>query len=696
MIIVIGGVNLKYEASRGWETSPTGYDKMTGEEIKTRLPRTWVPFFSRFGQFLPIQEMTIPHILEGRNVVVISPSASGKTEAVIAPVIENTITASGDDTSPALRILYISPTRALVNDLYRRLVDPIEYTGLTIGRKTGDLPQPNIKKMPSVLLTTPESFDSLVTRHPKVFMSLQRVILDEIHLLDNTPRGDQLRVLLNRLRRIRDRLQYCALSATIDDLTIGSRYFDDPHVCMLETPREVGFELIGSKHFIEKLFSTARERGFKKILVFFNARSLTEVFSQELNRPPFQDAVFVHHASLEKSRREAVEQQMIRSEHAILCATSTLELGIDIGDIDCVVLYRPPFNISSLLQRIGRGNRRTTRLYAMGVYTSRWEEVLFHTFIDNARAGRLFEKKYKPSLSVIPQQIYSYLFQRRRIGSTLQSLYRVMEPVYTQDQVKTVFKELLDNGALKQGRPGIYYNSPKLEKKIDYGKIHSNIAEVAFGEYDVFDTGTGQGIGRIFHLKQQFILGGRCWEIERIDDLNKRVYAVFRGNAPAMAKVFEGKGDGNYSFLLAPVIKSRLFPDLDPLVFPYARDGRSIYIVHFLGDLYGSLLADSLDHEGVDALDLDAKILILNRYEVTNEQCPCPDSGTFRHIISKNIARFEDALGSGAYLYDLPKHYQIEDHYLNLDIDGFLEYLRSIRLQEISLPDFRRAVQKLK
>lgn len=669
---------------------------MDAATIKSRLKYTWVPFFSRFGRFLPIQEMTIPHILAGRNVVAISPSASGKTEAVIAPIIENTLATMKQETGQGLRILYISPTRALVNDLYRRLVDPVEYTGLSIIRKTGDLPQPNIKKMPSVLLTTPESFDSLITRHPKVFQSLQRVILDEIHLLDNSPRGDQLRVLLNRLRRINSDLQYCALSATIDDVQIGTRYFDKSRVCMLKMPREIEFATIGSRKFIEELFSVVRERNFKKILVFFNARSFVETFSQELNRPPFHDRVFVHHASLEKQRREAVEQHMIQSDYALLCATSTLELGIDIGDIDCVVLYRPPFDISSLLQRIGRGNRRTDRLYALGVYVNRWEEILFDTFVENARLGRLFEKKYNPALSVIPQQIYSYLYQRRRIGTTLKSLYRIMEPVYTQEQVKVVFKELVNEGMLKQGRPGIYYNSPHMEKKITYGKIHSNIAEVSFGEYDVIDGGNGQLIGRIFHLKQQFILGGRCWEIVRIDDPNKKVYAACRGNAPAIAKIFEGKGAGNYSFMLAPELKKRVFPDLEQMVFPFARDGTSILIFHVLGNLYSSLLTDSLDHEGIDALDLDAKILILNRHILKSDKFPCPDQGTIRHLMSKNIAGLEDALGSGAYLYDLPKHYQIEDHYLNLDINGFLEYLKAIRLQEIPLPDFRNAIQKLK
>ncbi len=670
---------------------------MNPEEIKQRLSRTWVPFFSRFGNFTPIQALTIPHILDGENVVVISPAATGKTEAVIAPLIENLVQT---DYSPAecddLKILYISPTRALVNDLYRRLVDPITYVGVSLGRKTGDRPKLDYKKLPAVLLTTPESFDSLLTRHPKIFETLDAVVLDEIHLLDNTPRGDQLRVLLRRLRKINNNLKYCALSATIDDLEIGTRYFSDPKVCFLKSMREIEYSLVPNKNFLRTLFDIARRQKLKKILIFFNARSLAESYSQKLNHPPFQDAVLVHHASLQKQRREEIERHMNKSERAILCATSTLELGIDIGDIDCIVLYRPPFNVSSLLQRIGRGNRRTNNLYALGVYVSEWEKTLFETFFDCAIKGQLFDKRYQPLLSVIPQQIYSYLYQRRRIGTTMKSLYDVLVPVYTEEQVRTVFKKLIDDGKIKETRSGIYFDAYPLEKKIEWGKIHSNIAEISFGEYDVHDIGVGTLVGRIFHLKKRFVLGGSCWETVRIDEKEKRVYAKYVRNVPAIAKVFEGKGDGNYNYLLAPVLKKAIFPEMDLADFPVASDGTNTYIVHLFGSLYGFILADSLYEEGLDTLDAEGKMLILNGYQLANDRLPLPEPESIKKIIGRNITRLEDALGSGAFLYDLPKIYQIEDHYLNLDISGFLEFLALIRLVEMDLTKFNKAVNKLK
>ena len=669
---------------------------MDPQQIKKQLKRTWSPFFSHFGNFTQIQELTIPHILMRHNVVVISPAATGKTEAVIAPLIENLLEKWDDSDQSCLKILYISPTRALVNDLYRRLVDPITYVGIELGRKTGDRPQLDYRKLPTVLLTTPESFDSLLTRHSKIFTDLEAVVLDEIHLLDNTPRGDQLRVLLERLRKINSRLHYCALSATIDDLDIGSRYFAHAQVCYLQSIRAIEYTLMPHTNFVTKLFETIRERKLKKILVFFNARSFAELFSQRFRRPPFEDAVLVHHASLQKQRREEVERQMNKSERAILCATSTLELGIDIGDIDCIVLYRPPFSVSSLLQRIGRGNRRTNKLYAVGVYTNTWEKILFETFFDCAINGRLFDRRYQPSLSVIPQQIYSYLYQRRRIGSTLKSIHSVLVPPYDEEKVDTTFKKLVDDGKIREMRRGIYFLTSKLEKKIDWGKIHSNIAEISFGEYDVYDVASGRLIGRVFYLKKRFILGGRCWELVQIAEKEKKVYARDIGTAPAVAKIFEGKGEGNYSYLLAPILKKRICPKLNLVEIPAASDGTNTYILHLFGILYGFILAEALCEEGIDAIDAEGKMLILNRYQITDDRFPCPAVDSIKQVLRRNIAKFEDALGSGAYFYDLPRDYQVEDHYLKLDLDGFREHLSLLKLTYVSVKDLQHTLQKLK
>jgi ATP-dependent Lhr-like helicase len=669
---------------------------MDSKEIKRALPRTWVPFFGHFGSFTPIQEISIPKILRNKNVVVISPAASGKTEAVIAPVLENLFGRQIIDVDrKELKVLYISPTRALVNDLYRRLLDPIDYLNLSLGVKTGDRPQLTADNIPHVLLTTPESFDSLLTRRPRIFLNLESVILDEIHLLDNTPRGDQLRILLNRLRRVRNPLHYAALSATIDDLEIGDRYFGDYELCLRESPREIEYHLVTATGFATRIMTVIRERRFRKILVFFNARSLAELYAQKLNSPPFLDMVYVHHASLPKSKREEIERTMNSADRAILCATSTLELGIDIGSVDCVVLFRPPFDVSSLLQRVGRGNRRTQGLFAIGVYTNGWEKMLFDTFFECARQGRLYNKRYTPTLSVIPQQIYSYLHQRRRIGTTLKSLNSVLSPVFPEETVRAVFSSLYEAGKLSETRPGIYFNSTRLEKKIDYGKIHSNIAETSFGDYDVINVSLGTMVGRVFHLREKFVLGGKCWQISRIDEKEKKVYARCTGDASAVTKVFEGKGAGSYNFRMASVIKSKFVPGIELEEFPYTVEAKNTHILHLLGSLYGFIWADALFHEGIDAIDVEGKILVLHSYMPADDRLPIPGNESIRKVVGDNIQRLEDALGSGAYFYDLPYECQIQDHILGMDIQGFLDFLGSLRLRQIDVEEFRQLAKIL-
>lgn len=663
---------------------------MTPEQIKARLGRTWHPFFGRFGRFTPVQVKVIPLILGGANVVAVSPSASGKTEAVVAPVLENLLAAG---LLAGLRVLYVSPTRALINDLHRRLETPVEHLRLALGRKTGDRPQIDPHRLPQVLLTTPESFDSLLCRRPRIFQDLQYVILDEVHLLDNTPRGDQLRVLLTRLRRIRSGLKYCALSATIEDTRLGARYFPDPEVCLMNEPRAIDLDLMPARRFVERLPGVLRARGYNKVLAFFNARSLVEGFSQKLDRPPFSGRVLVHHASLPKARREETERMMNESRRGLLLATSTLELGIDIGDIDCIILFRPPYNVSSLLQRIGRGNRRSGTLTAIGVYTSEWEKNLFGTFFDCARAGRLFEKRYHPALSVIPQQVYSYMYQRRRIGTTLASLNQTLEPVYAGAEVRQAFKKCLADGSVRETRPGIYQLADRLESKIRYGKIHSTIAEKSFGEYDVIDAERGIPVGRVYYLFERFVLGGRCWLRLRVDEKAKKVYARCIAAGPDFSKVFEGKGAGNYNYRLAAVLRRRFFPDLSETAVPCRRDGRAVHIFHLFGSLYGFILADAFFTGGIDALDLDGKVLSLHGWSGDGTRFPQPGPDALRRVIRGNIARLEDALGSGGQLYDLPEKLQVEDHWRGLDMAGFLEYLGTLRLATVKPEEFERAAK---
>ncbi|MCP5098485.1 MAG: DEAD/DEAH box helicase, partial [Chloroflexi bacterium] len=157
---------------------------LTPQAVKALIPHAWPLFFARYGRFTPVQQQAIPPIVNGNDTLVIAPTAAGKTEAVIAPLVERYWWSLQQ---PGMRILYICPTRALVRDLYERLSPAFLDTAVTLGMKTGDVAMPT--QIPTILLTTPESTDSLLTRNAKLFINLQAIVLDEIHLFDNTPRG---------------------------------------------------------------------------------------------------------------------------------------------------------------------------------------------------------------------------------------------------------------------------------------------------------------------------------------------------------------------------------------------------------------------------------------------------------------------------------------------------------------------------
>lgn len=661
---------------------------MTGlRELRAALARTWTPFFSRFGQLTEVQLRAVPELLAGRNLVIISPAASGKTEAAVAPLVERLL---GDGREAnRLALLYVSPTRALVNDLYRRLVGPLEYLELKVGRKTGDHPAVDESALPFLLITTPESFDSLLCRHPMIFRRLGAVILDELHLLDNTPRGDQLRLLLERLRLINPGvLQYCALSATIDDREIGSRYFPNPVVVSVASMREIEHVLLKvDESWPQVVVEELRRRECRKVLCFFNARSQAEGASRRLDRPPFKERVWVHHASLTRQVREQVEELMNRQRTGLLCCTSTLELGIDIGDIDAVVLVRPPFNVASLLQRIGRGNRRrASYLLAVGLFSDTWERVLFETLFDCARQGRLYEKRYTPSLSVIPQQVISYLFQRRRIGTTLDSLLRVFAGAgFERLPVERIFRHMAEQGHIVARRAGVYFLSSSLEQRVESGRIHSNIQEKSFGQYEVYDVTTGRQVGTVFFALEHFVLAGRTWETVERREKEKRLLVRPLAAAAPGTRVFEGTGTGGYGYRLAAVLKSRLLPELGPRQFPFFVENGQAYVVHLLGATSGSLLAEALSAQGVGAADMDGKVLVVDERQLGRgrEVFPVPGMSAMRRAVGRNLSRLEDSLGSGAFFELLPPELQVEDHLLALDAAGLLEFLAGVELVEM-------------
>lgn len=494
-------------------------------EIRRSLGRTWGPFFGRFGKLLPIQIRTIPVILAGRNAVISSPTATGKTEAVVAPICERVL---ADPPAPHLQILYVSPTRALVNDLARRLEGPCHELGLSFSVRTGDRPVFKPKRPSRFLVTTPESFDSVLCRAPGVFNALRAVILDEIHLLDATPRGDQLRILCGRLRRLRPDLQFAALSATLSTPAVtAARYFPDFQCVAVEGGREIEFTLLSNED-LPFLRGEFMKKGIRKAIFFCNSRKETELVSQILRQrailPPAR--VYTHHGSLSRAERESVEEAMRVERTAFCVATMTLEFGIDIGDVDAICLYGAPDSVSSLLQRIGRGNRRTGRSVIYGIHREPLDREAMVSLLEDAIAGRIETKRYVPFLSVAVQQTFSMVYGARARGLPAGELEKVLvEADMPLEEVREIVDHLVDEGYLVR-RSGRLAPADRLMDMAERGTIHSNIEDMRL--WEVVDQATMRVIGDAPVGREAggrlIPVGGRVWEIVRHAPGERRLY----------------------------------------------------------------------------------------------------------------------------------------------------------------------------
>lgn len=520
--------------------------------VKDLLKRSWFPFFSRFGKLTAVQVDTVPLIMSGVNVVVESPTASGKTEAVVAPVVERL----GPITKHELAVIYLVPTRALANDILTRLAGPLEELGLRAIRRHGDSPTIPMR-LPHFLITTPESLDSLICRRPDVLRSTKVLIIDEIHLLDNTYRGDQLRVLTGRLKRLltNNGLSTHLLSATMGNAAaMAERYTEDFKVVSVAGHRPMKLSMVNSP---EELVRLAKTQSWRKILCFCNARKQVEALSNTLRDLWRPYPVLAHHGSLGRHERESAEAAMKSARAAICVATSTLEIGIDVGNIDAVCLAQVPPTVGAFLQRLGRGNRRTHQINGVAIVGSENDRLTISRMFENARFGLLEMSDYVPDLSVVVQQIYSLLFQYPS-GISEKNLYSFVEPLSDLDDFSLIVSHLAAKGYVETSA-GKVFASTRIMDMADLGHIHSNIQDS--GERQVIELSSGKPIGTVAGVRDQvFILAGRSWRVIRCD--RKSIYVgPYAGKADPAAYLPRSSMGAFFSHL-PPGIQSRILESL--------------------------------------------------------------------------------------------------------------------------------------
>ncbi|WP_171209502.1 MULTISPECIES: ligase-associated DNA damage response DEXH box helicase [unclassified Ruegeria] len=342
----------------------------------TQIPSRITDWFSQKGWSIHPHQQDMFDRAQDPACLLIAPTGGGKTMAGFLPSLAEL----GDGKHDGLHTIYVSPLKALAADIKRNLRTPVEEIGLPIRieDRTGDTSATRKKRQradpPHILLTTPESLALLTSYEDaaRMFSGTRRIIVDEIHALAESKRGDQLMLALARLQTLCPELRRVGLSATVEDPDAIARFLarhpdpchivqadpgPEPDIAMLQTEEMPPWSGGGAAYAIPAVLEQIKKH--KTTLIFHNTRAQAEIFFHNLWLAN-DDAlpIGIHHGSLERQQREKVEAAMVRGDLRAIVCTGSLDLGIDWGDVDLVIQIGAPKNVKRLVQRIGRANHR--------------------------------------------------------------------------------------------------------------------------------------------------------------------------------------------------------------------------------------------------------------------------------------------------------------------------------------------------
>ena len=496
----------------------------------------------------PLQDQAIPPVISGSHALVLAPTAGGKTEAAIFPVISRMLAEEWDGTS----ILYICPLKALLNNLSERLSTYFEMVGYQSALWHGDVNASGRKRViggqPACLLTTPESIESmLVSSRPEMkgFLSNIRVIIvDEIHAFAGDDRGTHLLCLIERLAaEVPHKIQRIGLSATVGNpkellqwLTCNRTSEQSALISVpaTATQTEVKLDYVGTLEnaalVISKLF-----RGEKR-LVFCDSRRRVEELTQMLGQMGVD--AYASHSSLSLENRRISEQAFAEGSDCVIIATSTLELGIDVGDLGRVIQIDAPGSVASFLQRLGRtGRRPNTSRNCLFLATSSEAVLQAAAIIDLWEQG-FVEPIQAPRnpYHIAAQQVLTMCLQKGRLRESdiFSAVINVpgINDLNSQD-LEALKLHMLEREFLVQDGPFLMIG-PTTEAKL--GRRHFLELLSVFSSPQTFEVLEGQrSVGFVDWLslavpegqeRKPLTLAGKSWDIGKISWSTHQVYVT--------------------------------------------------------------------------------------------------------------------------------------------------------------------------
>lgn len=484
----------------------------------------------------PLQRAAIAPLLSGDDCLLIAPTAGGKTEAAFFPVLSR----MEDEQWRGLSVLYVTPLRALLNNLQPRLEGYASWLGRRVGLWHGDVGDGPRKRLladrPDVLLTTPESLESmLVSRrvdHRALFADVRAIIIDEVHAFAGDDRGWHLLAVLERIQRLAGRpIQRIGLSATVGNPDEMLRWAQGSqagagrpgHVVTepaADVVVDVTLDYVGSVENAAEVIS--RLHAGQKRLVFCEARKIAEELTFELRARGV--TTYVSHSSLSADERRQSELAFAEGRDCVIVATSTLELGVDIGDLDRVIQIDAPRSVASFLQRLGRTGRRPGTSRNMLFLALEQPHLLRAAAILLLWRRGYVEPVVPPPAPrhIASQQLLALALQEGQFGaSTWKDWFGDLPFMADADAILTYLRErqfLVDDG-------GLLFIGPAAEK--EFGRRYFLDLLSSFTSAWEMRVVAGQReIGTVSPLAiaapsgenpRQLLLAGRAWRIESVD-----------------------------------------------------------------------------------------------------------------------------------------------------------------------------------
>ena len=509
-------------------------------------PRLQEAIVARLGwsSLRSVQELAGKALLSGQNAVILAPTAGGKTEASMFPTLSNMVTSQPH----GVGAIYVAPIKALLNNQAERLGLYTEMVGLRRFVWHGDTTSHERKKFLKapcdLLMTTPESLEVMLVSESVsdkvLFGDLRIIVIDEVHAIAGTDRGAHLMSIIERLAKISDHdLQRVGLSATVGNPDVILKWLQGSSrraSVVVDPPKQPGRRQLLVTHHPQlgqlAMHAATLSRGCKS-LFFCQSRSVTEAIAEHMRRAG--TSVFVHHSAVSREERQLAEQEFHQGSNVCIVCTSTLELGIDVGDLDKVLQAEAPSTVSSFMQRMGRTGRRAGQAANSTFLCSSGDSVLQAiALIELAKSGWVEDVSVNNRCwPVMIHQLLAMSLAGNGVSPTDAWNHLSSVPDFqgiSKDEFGRLIDWMIQDGSMILAS-GLLILGPTAQRRFGRKNFMELYAVFSSPQSYAVRTAADQPLGTLGQdfvdgLVEQvssFLLGGRAWAVTRIDHKDRVV-----------------------------------------------------------------------------------------------------------------------------------------------------------------------------